>query len=294
MWYISSGWGCNQKTLCSSEINTLNLSEGDEQQRSRSLRLPGIFVVQDTGPGPHIVLLLKVHFLPDVQAAKSTVTIQFSTFFDCSATPEPKPHTSADKRLHTPRKVGAKSSLHSISLTLAWLPVRHFNLISFPKLEAVLIVKESRTSECYPHMYTHTQAHRHMKAYSSSCRGKVSDRPKLQGPGASHPHKGQQTEEFARHLHQTGPSLIMSSIRDGMTGRYSINGHWNAAQGLRAPCHLCHLRQATGPTHQCTWKMHDGRGSDKHTQPLYESRRMFRPHSSCTAAELIFYLWENL
>lgn len=66
-----------------------------------------------------------------------------------------------------------------------------------------------------------------------------------------------------------------------MTGRYSINGHWNAAQGLRAPCHLCHLRQATGPTHQCTWKMHDGRGSDKHTQPLYESRRMFRPHSSC-------------
>lgn len=47
-----------------------------------------------------------------------------------------------------PRKVGARSSLHSISLTLAWLPVRHFNLISFPKLEAVLIVKKSRTGEC--------------------------------------------------------------------------------------------------------------------------------------------------
>ena len=137
------------------------------RQRCRSLRLPGIFVVQDTGPGPHIVLLLKVHFLPDVQAAKSTVTIQFSTFFDCSATPEPKPHTSADKRLHTPSKVGAKSSLHSISLTLAWLPVRHFNLISFPKLEAVLIVKESRTSECYPHMYTHTctRVHTHTQAH---------------------------------------------------------------------------------------------------------------------------------
>lgn len=109
--------------------------------------------------GPHIVLLLKVYFLPDMQAAKSTVTIQFSTFHDCSATPEPKPHTSADKRLHTPRKVGAKSSLHSISLTLAWLPVRHFNLISFPKLEAVLIVKASRTRERYPHMYTHSHTH---------------------------------------------------------------------------------------------------------------------------------------
>lgn len=49
----------------------------------------------------------------------------------------------------------------------------------------------------------------------------------------------------------------MSSIRDEMTGRYSINGYWNAAQGLRALCHLCHPRQATGCTHQCTWKMHE-------------------------------------
>lgn len=112
-------------------------------------------------PGPHIVLLLKIHFLPDMQAAKSTVTIQFSTIHERSATPETKPHTSADKRLRTPRKVGAKSSLHSISLTLAWLPVRHFNLISFPKLEAVLIVKESRTREHCPHMYTHTHTQAH-------------------------------------------------------------------------------------------------------------------------------------
>lgn len=137
-------------------------------------------------PGPHIVLLLKVHFLPDMQGTKSTVTIQFSTFHDCSATLEPKPHTSADKRLRTPRKVGAKSSLHSISLTLAWLPARHFNLISFPKLESVLIVKESSTGEHYLHMYTHTNTlnmRRHIKAYSSSFWGKVSDRPKLLGPG---------------------------------------------------------------------------------------------------------------
>lgn len=53
-------------------------------------------------PRPHIVLLLKVHFPPDVEAEKSTVTIQFSTFDDCSTTPELKQHTAADKRLHTP------------------------------------------------------------------------------------------------------------------------------------------------------------------------------------------------
>lgn len=66
-----------------------------------------------------------------------------------------------------PRKVGARSSLHSISLTLAWLPVRHFNLISFPKLEAVLIVKKSRTGERHPHMYTHT----HTCAGTGRCAG---------------------------------------------------------------------------------------------------------------------------
>lgn len=37
--------------------------------------------------------------------------------------------------------------------------MRHFNLISFPELEAVLIVKKSRTGERYPHVYTHTHTY---------------------------------------------------------------------------------------------------------------------------------------
>lgn len=74
------------------------------RRQSRPLRLLEIYVEQGRGPGPHIVLLLKVHFPADVEAAKSTVTIQFSTIYDCSATPELKPHTSADKRLHTPEE----------------------------------------------------------------------------------------------------------------------------------------------------------------------------------------------
>lgn len=185
--------------------------------------------------GERTVLLLTIHFLPDMQAAKSTLTIQiFHVFHYRSANSEPQPHTSADKCLRTPRKVVAKSSLHSISLTLAWLPVRHFNLISFPKLNAVLIVKGSRSCERCVHMCRHThtrtclQRHtpphaeaRSATVWSSRDPGLTStQRPTHRGVSKASP--------------SNGPPLIMSSIRDQMTGRYSINGHWNAAQGLWA------------------------------------------------------------
>lgn len=154
--------------------------------------------------GERTVLLLTIHFLPDMQAAKSTLTIQiFHVFHYRSANSEPQPHTSADKCLRTPRKVVAKSSLHSISLTLAWLPVRHFNLISFPKLNAVLIVKGSRSCERCVHMCRHTHAHAYKDILLLMLR-QGQRRSEAPGTRASHPHKGQHTEELARHLHQTG------------------------------------------------------------------------------------------
>lgn len=139
--------------------------------QSRGLTLQildiGIFVVQGTHtPVPGVVLLLKEHSLLDMQAAKSTVTIQFSHL------PHHRSSTSADKPLRTPGEVGAKSALRGVSLTLASLPVRHFNLISFPKLRAVARTPRDRT-------------------YSSWYRGEVNGRPKLQRPGTRINTKGQ-------------------------------------------------------------------------------------------------------
>lgn len=79
----------------------------------------------------------------------------------------------------------------------------------------------------------------------------------------------------------------MSSIRDEMTGRYSINGHWNAAQGLRALCHLWHLRQATGHTHQCTWKMHEAGARTNTRSHCIRLKRMLRLHSCCCWIKLL-------
>lgn len=65
----------------------------------------------------------------------------------------------------------------------------------------------------------------------------------------------------------------MSSIRAGMTGRYSINGHWNAARGSSGAVPSLSSRPRgpagtgqDGRARQCALKMHEAaRGEDKRT-----------------------------
>lgn len=160
-WWDTYSWDVNQKNFCSSEKkkknDTLNLADGGSDPilsgRLRSLS----YTAQDRD----LILCYCWKFIFSLMWKQQNQQWQFN--FPRPTTVQPLlslNHTHLLICVSThPRKVGAKSSLRSISLTLAWLPVRHFNLISFPELEAVLIVKKSRTGERYPHVYTHTHTY---------------------------------------------------------------------------------------------------------------------------------------
>lgn len=75
-------WQSNELPLIWRNVShRISLTETKRQQ-SHSLVLFWMFASR----GPHTVPLMKVSFLSDMQEAKSTVTIQFSTFHDCSST----------------------------------------------------------------------------------------------------------------------------------------------------------------------------------------------------------------